>query len=95
LAIGAIEMICGLLVLGNFAVEKAVIPLFFVSLGAIITTQIPILLEDGFIKMSHEARLDFSLALSEVFLFLNYRKLKKASIAKTEESHRLNSEGMK
>ena len=37
---------------------------------AISTTKIPILLNEGFWKMAHEARTDFSMLLGSIFLLI-------------------------
>ncbi len=58
-----------LLILG-FLTRFAAIPLIVVMLTAIATTKIPILLNDGFWKMAHEARTDWSMLLGLVFLLI-------------------------
>ncbi len=68
--VGSIEILCGALLLLGFLTRLAVIPLIAVILTAIITTKIPILKEQGFWKMAHEARTDWSMLLGEVFLLL-------------------------
>ena len=39
-------------------------------LTAIATTKLPILLEEGFWKMAHEARTDWSMLLGSIFLLI-------------------------
>jgi putative oxidoreductase len=68
--VGSFEIICGLLVLIGLGLRFAVIPLLVIILTAIITTKIPILLKSGFFKMAHEARTDYAMLLSLIFLLL-------------------------
>lgn len=70
LFVGSFEIICGLLVLIGLWVRLAVIPLLVIIITAIITTKIPILLSSGFFKMAHEARTDYAMLLSLIFLLL-------------------------
>jgi putative oxidoreductase len=66
--VGSVEMICGALVLLGFFTRLAVCPLIIIMLTAITTTKVPILLKDGFWKMAHEARTDWSMLLGCLFL---------------------------
>jgi putative oxidoreductase len=50
--------------------RMAVIPLIIVMLTAITTTKIPILMNDGFWKMAHEGRTDWSMLLGLTFLLI-------------------------
>jgi uncharacterized membrane protein YphA (DoxX/SURF4 family) len=68
--VGAFEITCGTLVLLGFLVRFAVIPLLAVISTAIITTKLPILFSSGFFKMAHEARTDYAMFLSLIFLFI-------------------------
>ncbi len=68
--VGSFEMLCGSLVLVGFLTRLAVIPLIVIMLTAIISTKIPILLDKGFWAMAHEARTDFSMLLSSIFLLI-------------------------
>lgn len=68
--VGSLEIVCGLLVLLGLATRYAVIPLIVIITTAIITTKIPILLKSGFFKTAHEARTDYSMLLSLVYLFI-------------------------
>jgi uncharacterized membrane protein YphA (DoxX/SURF4 family) len=68
--VGCFEIGCGLLVLLGIFTRLAVIPLIIIMLTAIATTKIPILLEQGFWKMAHEARTDWSMLLASVFLLI-------------------------
>jgi putative oxidoreductase len=68
--VGCFEIGCGTLVLLGLLTRFAVIPLVIVMLTAIVTTKIPILLNDGFWKMAHEARADWSMLLGCLFLLI-------------------------
>lgn len=68
--VGCFEIACGaLLVLGLFT-RFAAVPLIIIMLTAIATTKIPILLDQGFWKMAHEARTDWSMLLGSIFLLI-------------------------
>ena len=79
------EIVCGFLVLTGFAVRISSLPLLIIIATAIIKTKIPILLNEGFWKMAHEARTDFAMTLLIVFLLIygagrlsiDYRMLRK------------------
>jgi putative oxidoreductase len=64
------EIACGLLVLVGLFTRIASIPLIIIMIVAIISTKIPILMNDGFWKMAHEARTDWSMLLSSIFLLI-------------------------
>jgi uncharacterized membrane protein YphA (DoxX/SURF4 family) len=68
--VGCFEIACGALVLLGLLTRVAVIPLIVVMLTAIATTKIPILMNDGFWKMAHEGRTDWSMLLGLVFLLI-------------------------
>jgi uncharacterized membrane protein YphA (DoxX/SURF4 family) len=68
--VACFEIACGCLVLIGLAARLAVIPLIAIMLTAIVTTKIPILEEDGFWTMAHEARTDWSMLLGSIFLLL-------------------------
>jgi len=68
--VGAIEIVCGLLVLIGLATSLAAIPLLAVILTAIATTKIPILLKNGFWPMEAEARTDFAMLMGLIFLLI-------------------------
>jgi uncharacterized membrane protein YphA (DoxX/SURF4 family) len=68
--VGGVEIVCGtLLILGLFT-RLAAIPLIVTMLVAIVTTKIPILLNEGFWAMAHEARTDASMLVGSVFLLM-------------------------
>jgi uncharacterized membrane protein YphA (DoxX/SURF4 family) len=52
------------------ATRIAALPLIAIMLTAIATTKIPILREQGFWKMAHEARTDWSMLLGSIFLMI-------------------------
>jgi putative oxidoreductase len=68
--VGAVEIICGLLVLVGLFTRLASIPLLIVILTAIATTKIPELLRpnQGFWFMVSDARTDFAMTMSLLFL---------------------------
>lgn len=68
--VGTFEILCGSLVLLGFLTRPAAIPLIVIMLVAISTTKIPILLKEGFWKMAHEARTDWSMLLGAIFLLV-------------------------
>jgi uncharacterized membrane protein YphA (DoxX/SURF4 family) len=68
--VGCFEIVCGALVLLGLLTRLAAIPLIVIMLTAIITTKIPILLDQGFWKMAHEARTDWSMLLGSLFLLI-------------------------
>ena len=81
--VGAVESICGALLLLGFLTRLAAIPLFINISVAILSTKIPVLLGHGFwtftlgkvprygfLSMMHEARADFSMLLGLVFLLV-------------------------
>lgn len=68
--VASFEITCGTLVLVGAITRLAVAPLVAVMLTAIATTKIPILLDQGFWKMAHEARTDWSMLLGSIFLLI-------------------------
>jgi putative oxidoreductase len=68
--VGAVEIICGLLVLVGLLTRLASIPLLIVILTAIATTKIPELFHpnQGFWFMVSDARTDFAMTMSLLFL---------------------------
>ncbi len=70
LVVGLTELIAGLLIISNYYVKKAVIPLLIIIISALILTKVP-LLSSGFFQFAFEARLDI------VMLFLLYILWKK------------------
>jgi putative oxidoreductase len=68
--VATFEIGCGALVLAGALTRLAVLPLIVIMLTAITTTKIPILMEQGFWKMAHEARTDWSMLLGAIFLLV-------------------------
>src|SRR5687768_8688927 len=66
--VGVVEIVCGVLVLIRLMTKLAVIPLLSIMTVALTTTKVPILLEQGFWAMAHEARTDWSMTLGALFL---------------------------
>ena len=70
--VGAFEMICGVLALFGLFVRLAAIPLLIIICTAIVTTKIPELFRpgQGFWFMASDARTDFSMLMSLLFLII-------------------------
>jgi putative oxidoreductase len=68
--VACFEIGCGCLVLLGLATRLAVVPLIVIMFTAIVTTKVPILQEQGFWKMAHEARTDWSMLLGSIFLLI-------------------------
>jgi putative oxidoreductase len=68
--VGVFEITCGSLVLLGLTTRLAAIPLIVIMLVAIATTKVPILINEGFWKMAHEARTDWSMLLGSIYLLL-------------------------
>jgi uncharacterized membrane protein YphA (DoxX/SURF4 family) len=81
--VGIVEIVCGGLIIIGLLTRLASVALIIDMLVAICTTKIPILLGHGywrfslaklpsygFWSMAHEARVDFSMLLISIFLFI-------------------------
>jgi uncharacterized membrane protein YphA (DoxX/SURF4 family) len=68
--VGAVEIVCGAMVILGLWTRLATIPLLAVIGTAIVTTKIPMLYQQGVWAMLHEARVDFSMVLGLVFLLI-------------------------
>ncbi|MGA2511641.1 MAG: DoxX family protein [Candidatus Acidiferrales bacterium] len=66
--VGAVEIVCGLLLLVGLLTRLASILLIADIAVAIASTKIPILLKSGFWQMEAEARTDYSMLLGLIFL---------------------------
>lgn len=66
--VAVFEIVCGSLVLLGLGTRVVALPLIVIMLTAIATTKVPILMDQGFWKMAHEARTDWSMLLGSVFL---------------------------
>jgi len=69
--VASFEVVCGALLLIGFLTRLAAIPLLTIMATALISTKIPILLNEGFWFMAHAARTDFAMALLLIFLLIN------------------------
>jgi putative oxidoreductase len=68
--VGVVEIVFGSLILIGLLTRIAAIMLIINISVAIISTKIPILLNEGFWKMAHEARTDFSMLIGSFFLLI-------------------------
>jgi uncharacterized membrane protein YphA (DoxX/SURF4 family) len=68
--VGVCEITCGALFLLGLLTRFAAVTMIIDMLVAISTTKVPILLDDGFWKMAHEARTDWSMLLASIFLLI-------------------------
>lgn len=68
--VGGFEIVCGALVVLGLFTRLATLPLLTIMAVAIYTTKVPTLLKDGFWKMAHEGRADFSMTMCALFLLV-------------------------
>ena len=68
--VGGFEIFAGTLVLMGLLTRLAPIPLLVIMAVALITTKWPILVNQGFWAVAHEARTDWSMTLGALFLLL-------------------------
>lgn len=68
--VGCLEIACGTLLLLGLFTRFAAVPVIIIMLTAIATTKVPILLDQGFWKMAHEARTDWLMFLGSIFLLI-------------------------
>src|SRR5947208_9906565 len=68
--VGVCEVVCGVLFLLGLLTRFAAVTMIINMLVAISTTKVPMLLNDGFWKMAHEARTDWSMLLGSIFLLV-------------------------
>jgi uncharacterized membrane protein YphA (DoxX/SURF4 family) len=66
--VGAVEIVCGVLVVLGLATRMAALPLVIDMVVAIATTKVPMLVEQGFWTMAHESRTDFAMILGAACL---------------------------
>jgi putative oxidoreductase len=66
--VGAVEIVCGALLLLGLATRLAAVPLLIDILVAIATTKLPMLAKSGFWSTVHEARTDACMLLGLLFL---------------------------
>jgi uncharacterized membrane protein YphA (DoxX/SURF4 family) len=81
--VGAVEIVCGTLVIAGLFTRLAALPLLIDISVAILSTKVPILLGHGYwrfslpklkhygvLSMLHEARTDFSMVLGLIFILI-------------------------
>ena len=81
--VGAVEVLCGALLLVGLATRLAAVPLIAIMIVAIVSTKVPILLGHdlgpfqvrsldryGFWSLAHESRTDFAMLLVSLFLLM-------------------------
>jgi putative oxidoreductase len=68
--VGAVEIICGFLLLIGLLTRLASLLLLIDIFVAILTTKIPLLLRSGFWPMEAEARTDYAMLLGLIFLLI-------------------------
>lgn len=68
--VGVCETVCGVLFLFGLLTRFAAVTMMIDMLVAILTTKVPMLLNEGFWKMAHEARTDWSMLLGSIFLLI-------------------------
>ena len=68
--VGSFEILCGTLVLFGFFTRFAAVPLLIIMLTAILTTKLPIFINDGFWEMMHAGRTDWAMLLGSIFLII-------------------------
>jgi len=61
--VGTVEVVCGILVLLGLGTRLAAIPLMIVMVVALLTTKLPVLMNDGFWIAANMARLDVAMLL--------------------------------
>jgi uncharacterized membrane protein YphA (DoxX/SURF4 family) len=59
--VGAVEIVCGLMVIAGLLTSFAIVPLLIVIATAIATTKIPFVIQHGVWAALHEARTDLSM----------------------------------
>ena len=68
--VGAVEIVCGLLLVIGLFTRPAAIALIINICVAIATTKVPLLLHKGFWPMEADARTDYSMLMSLLFLLI-------------------------
>jgi uncharacterized membrane protein YphA (DoxX/SURF4 family) len=68
--VAGFEIVCGALILIGFLTRLVAIPLLIIMATALISTKIPIFLNEGFWFMAHAARTDFAMTMLLVFLLI-------------------------
>jgi putative oxidoreductase len=68
--VGTFEILCGSLVLLGLFTRLAVIPLLVIMAVALMSTKVPIFMNQGFWAAAHEARTDWSMTLGALYLLV-------------------------
>ena len=68
--VATFEILCGILLLAGFVVRLSSIPILIIMFTAIVSTKIPILIEEGFWVMAHAARTDFAMTMLSIYLII-------------------------
>ncbi|MFO8000812.1 MAG: DoxX family protein [Marinilabilia sp.] len=68
--VATFEVISGALILAGAATRLAAIPILTIMITAIVTTKIPVLIDEGFWSMAHAARTDFAMMLLSIYLLI-------------------------
>lgn len=68
--VATFEILCGILLLAGFVVRLSSIPLLIIMFTAIVSTKIPILVNEGFWYMAHASRTDFAMTMLLIYLII-------------------------
>ncbi len=68
--VGALEILCGVLILLGLLTRLASIPLIIIMLVALATTKSEVFQEKGFWELLHESRTDWAMLLGSIFLLI-------------------------
>jgi len=68
--VGVVEIVFGILLVIGLFTKISSLPLIINITVAIVSTKIPLLIHEGFWKMAHEARTDFSMLFCLIFILL-------------------------
>jgi putative oxidoreductase len=68
--VGAVEVVCGALLLIGLLTQLAAVPLLIDIAVAILTTKVPLLLQRGFWPMEADARTDYAMFMGLLFLLI-------------------------
>jgi len=68
--VGTVEILCGALLLVGLWARIAAVPLLTIMIVALLSTKVPILINDGFWQAAHAARTDFSMTIGSIFIII-------------------------
>lgn len=68
--VASFEIVCGILLLLGLLTRLSSIPLLIIMATAIVTTKIPIFVNEGFWTMAHDSRTDFAMTLLLIYLII-------------------------